>query len=80
MRLVVLIRAHKSTNNIFIIFSFSPVDQIVLTSSADCTIKLWSITDLNCLKTLEGHEASVTRAEFLSMVSNNIIDKSIFLI
>lgn len=45
---------------------FSPVDQILMSSSADCTIKLWSIADLACLKTLEGHESSVLRAEFLS--------------
>lgn len=29
---------------------FSPVDQVLLTTSADCTMKLWSLTDLNCLK------------------------------
>lgn len=45
---------------------FSPVDQAVMTSSADCTIKLWSIADLSCLKTIEGHESSVLRVEFLS--------------
>uniref|UniRef100_A0A1Y1ME27 U3 small nucleolar RNA-associated protein 13 C-terminal domain-containing protein n=1 Tax=Photinus pyralis TaxID=7054 RepID=A0A1Y1ME27_PHOPY len=45
---------------------FSPVDQIVLTSSTDGAIKLWSITTLNCLKTFEGHDASVHRAEFIS--------------
>lgn len=29
-------------------------------------MKLWSLTDLNCLKTFEGHESSVLRAEFIS--------------
>lgn len=45
---------------------FSPVDQIMLSSSADTTIKMWSVADLSCLKTFEGHEASVLRAEFLT--------------
>lgn len=48
---------------------FSPVDQVVVTSSADCTIKLWSVANLTCLKTFEGHESSVLRAEFVAKVS-----------
>lgn len=45
---------------------FSPVDKILLSSSADTTIKIWSISQLNCLKTFEGHDSSVLRVEFLS--------------
>ena len=29
---------------------FSPVDQCVATSSADCTIKLWAVEDCSCVK------------------------------
>ncbi|KAG7302668.1 hypothetical protein JYU34_012619 [Plutella xylostella] len=45
---------------------FSPVDQVALTCSADCAVKLWSLADLSCLKTFEGHESSVLKVEFLS--------------
>jgi WD40 repeat protein len=31
---------------------FSPVDQVVLSSSADCSIKLWSVADLTCIKVI----------------------------
>lgn len=59
---------------IYLIFGrFSPVDQVVVTSSADCTIKLWSVANLTCLKTFEGHESSVLRAEFVSKVSQSDI-------
>jgi len=30
--------------------AFSTVDQVVATSSADKTIKIWSITDFTCLR------------------------------
>jgi U3 small nucleolar RNA-associated protein 13 len=45
---------------------FSPVEQCVLTSSGDRTIKIWSVADGTCLKTFEGHTSSVLRASFLS--------------
>ena len=46
--------------------AFSPVDQAVLTGSGDATVRLWALTDGSCLKTFEGHSASVLRACFIS--------------
>ncbi|XP_061830325.1 transducin beta-like protein 3 [Nerophis lumbriciformis] len=45
---------------------FSPVDQVLATSSADGTSKLWGLQDFSCLKTFEGHDASVLKAIFVS--------------
>lgn len=45
---------------------FSPIDQCLLTSSGDATIRLWALTDGSCLKTFEGHSASVLRASFIT--------------
>ena len=45
---------------------FSPVDQCVLTGSGDATVRLWALTDGSCLKTFEGHSASVLRASFIT--------------
>jgi U3 small nucleolar RNA-associated protein 13 len=45
---------------------FSPVDQCVVSGSADTTIRIWSLKDQTCLKTLEGHVGSVLRVAFVS--------------
>ena len=45
---------------------FSPVDQCVLTGSGDATIRLWALADGSCLRTFEGHGASVLRSAFVS--------------
>ena len=45
---------------------FSPVDQAVATASGDKTLRLWALADGSCLKTFEGHTASVLRLNFLS--------------
>lgn len=45
---------------------FSPVDQAVLTSSGDMKIKIWSLVDGSCLKTFEGHTASVLKCSFIT--------------
>jgi U3 small nucleolar RNA-associated protein 13 len=31
---------------------FSPVDQVLLSSSADCSVKLWALGDLTCIKVI----------------------------
>ncbi|SPP74992.1 transducin beta-like protein 3 [Drosophila guanche] len=43
---------------------FSPVDQVVLTSSSDCTLRLWSISNFTCIKRFD-QECTILRAEFL---------------
>ena len=45
---------------------FSPVDQAVATASGDKTLRLWALADGSCLRTFEGHTASVLRLNFLS--------------
>ena len=39
--------------------------QCVATASADGTVKLWAVGDFSCIKTFEGHVASVLKAIFL---------------
>ena len=46
--------------------AFSPVEQAIATSSADRTIKLWSLKDGTCLRTFQGHTASALRLLYLS--------------
>ncbi|XP_026678519.1 transducin beta-like protein 3 [Diaphorina citri] len=46
--------------------NFSPLDRILISSSGDATIKLWCLTDYVCLKSLEGHDASVLRCHFIN--------------
>ena len=60
---VVVLKGHK--RGIWFV-EFSPVDQCVITTSGDKTIKIWAITDGSCLKTFEGHTSSVFRASFIS--------------
>lgn len=38
---------------------------MLATGSADSTIKLWSINDLSCVKTFQGHGSSVLRLAFI---------------
>ena len=45
--------------------AFSPLEQIVATASGDKTVKLWSIKDGSCLRTLQGHNASVLKLQYL---------------
>ncbi|CAK9782155.1 WD40 repeat-like protein [Cutaneotrichosporon oleaginosum] len=45
---------------------FSRTDRIIASGAADRTIKLWSLTDFSCLKTLEGHTNSVLRVDFMT--------------
>lgn len=45
---------------------FSPIDQCVLTSSGDLTLRVWALKDGSCLKSFEGHTGSVLRASFIS--------------
>ncbi|KAI6183587.1 hypothetical protein M3Y97_00504600 [Aphelenchoides bicaudatus] len=45
---------------------FSNSSQIVATASGDCTIKLFSLTDLSCQMTLEGHSFAVLNINFIN--------------
>eukprot|EP00057_Strongylocentrotus_purpuratus_P013737 XP_011668211.1 PREDICTED: transducin beta-like protein 3 [Strongylocentrotus purpuratus] len=45
---------------------FSPTDQALATSSADGSIKIWALSDFSCVKTFEGHDASVLKVIFLT--------------
>lgn len=38
---------------------FSPIEQIVVTGSSDKTIRCWNARTMQCMRTLEGHGASV---------------------
>ena len=40
--------------------------QVVATASGDKSLKLWALADGSCLRTFEGHTASVLRLAFLS--------------
>lgn len=46
--------------------AFSPVDRCLLSASADGTCRLWSLADGSCLRSLQGHEASVLKAAFVT--------------
>lgn len=41
--------------------AISSADRIVASGSADMTLKLWSLSSITCVRTLEGHSASVLR-------------------
>jgi U3 small nucleolar RNA-associated protein 13 len=45
---------------------FSPVDQVLASSSGDNTIRIWSLSDYSCLKTFEGHANSVLKVRFVN--------------
>ena len=36
------------------------------TASGDAAVKIWSVTDYTCLKTFDGHDASVLKVCFCS--------------
>ncbi|KAI3551072.1 WD repeat domain-containing protein [Colletotrichum abscissum] len=40
---------------------------VVLTGSADKTVKLWSLNDYSCIRTFEGHSNSVLKVAWLNM-------------
>ena len=46
--------------------AFSPVDKCLASSSADRTVRLWSMADHSCLKVFEGHTASVLTVRFIN--------------
>ncbi|KAL8692974.1 MAG: hypothetical protein Q9224_003851, partial [Gallowayella concinna] len=43
---------------------------VVLTGSGDKTVKIWSLTDYSCLRTLEGHTNSVLKVLWLPLRSS----------
>jgi U3 small nucleolar RNA-associated protein 13 len=48
--------------------AFSPVDQVLVSASGDKTARLWSVnreSGFACLRTFEGHEASVLNIKFI---------------
>lgn len=45
---------------------FSSYDRVFATAGGDKSVKLWSLKDFSCLKTLEGHTNSVLDLAFLS--------------
>ncbi len=40
--------------------------QVVASASGDGLVKLWSLADFTCIKTLEGHGTSVLKIAFLT--------------
>lgn len=42
---------------------------LVLTASGDKTVKIWSLTDYSCLRTLEGHSNSVLKALWMPPIN-----------
>lgn len=46
---------------------------LILTSSGDKTVKIWSLTDYSCLRTLEGHTNSVLKALWMPLHSATAI-------
>uniref|UniRef100_A0A8D8WKN6 Transducin beta-like protein 3 n=1 Tax=Cacopsylla melanoneura TaxID=428564 RepID=A0A8D8WKN6_9HEMI len=63
LKLVNVLRGHRK--GVWFV-SFSPLDRILISSSGDASIKLWCLTDFVCLKSFEGHDASVLRCQFIN--------------
>ena len=47
-------------------YKFYKFDKLIVTGSGDKTIKVWSLLDFSCKKTLEGHTNSVQRVKFFN--------------
>ena len=45
--------------------AFSPTDQVLLSTSSDNTVRLWSVAALSCLRVLEGHQGGVLRGLYI---------------
>lgn len=63
LKLAGVLRGHK--RGIWCV-RFSPIDQVLATTSADTTAKLWSLSDFSCLKVILIYSKDSTRL-FLSM-------------
>lgn len=63
LTLVITLAGHK--RGVWCV-EFSPVDQCIMTGSGDKTIRIWSLSDGSCLKTFEGHTASVLKVGFIT--------------
>ena len=45
--------------------AFSPIEKLLVSSSGDATLKIWNLADGSCLNTLEGHNGSVLKVNWL---------------
>jgi U3 small nucleolar RNA-associated protein 13 len=44
----------------------SQFERVAASASGDCTVRVWSLSDLTCLRTLEGHAGPVLRVAWLN--------------
>jgi U3 small nucleolar RNA-associated protein 13 len=55
--------------------AFSPMEKLLVSSSGDSTLKIWNLVDGSCLNSLEGHNGSVLKVNWicygLEIVSGN---------
>lgn len=55
--------------------SFSPFEKILASASGDLTIKIWNLVDGSCINTLEGHNSSILKVNWicfgLEIISGN---------
>jgi len=45
---------------------FNPGEQMMVSASGDCNIKIWNLTTLECVATLQGHKSSLVKAVWLN--------------
>jgi len=46
--------------------AFSPVDKLLVSASGDKTVKVWNLTNGNCIATLQGHLTSLVKVSWLN--------------
>ncbi|KAI9781390.1 MAG: U3 small nucleolar RNA-associated protein 13 [Geoglossum umbratile] len=50
---------------------------LVLTGSGDKTVKIWSLSDYSCLRTLEGHTNSVLKVVWMNLSGGDVKEKRV---